>query len=113
MTEHSTQNSKHHNDTGERRKRQPPVETWVGAVTRPARDDLRPVQAAIVKPQPEQQNVGGDQQKYAQAARASAVPSAALTGVVAFANGVIIDFRDAIAAVALLHLDNDINQKKQ
>src|SRR5690349_4011795 len=44
---------------------------------------------------------------------ASAVPSASLVGVVAFANGVIIDFRDAVAAVALLHLDHDVDQKQQ
>src|SRR5207342_2403149 len=45
--------------------------------------------------------------------RASAMPRAALADAVAFANWVIIDFRDAIAAVAPLHLDNDINQEKQ
>src|SRR5437588_370262 len=44
---------------------------------------------------------------------ASAVPSASLVGVVAFANGVIIDFRDAVAAIPLLHLDDDIDQKQQ
>ena len=63
MPEDSTEQAEDHNDAGEGRQRKPAVEAWVGAVTGPARDDLRPVQAAVVKPEPEQQNVRGDQQE--------------------------------------------------
>ncbi len=63
MTEDSAEHSEHHNDAGERCQRQPAVESRVGAVTRPARGDLQPVESAVMQPQPEQQNVGGDQQK--------------------------------------------------
>ena len=41
------------------------------------------------------------------------MPCVALADVVAFANGVIVYFRDAIAAFALLHLDHDVNQQQQ
>ena len=41
------------------------------------------------------------------------MPNAALAGVLAFANRVIVDFRDPVVAVALLHLDDDVDQKEQ
>jgi len=57
VTEDRTEHAEHHNDAGERRQRQPAIEARVSAVTRPARGDLRPVEATVVNPQSEQQNI--------------------------------------------------------
>ncbi|WP_248890129.1 hypothetical protein [Bradyrhizobium japonicum] len=57
VPEDRAEQTKNHDHAGEGRQGQPAVETRVGAVTGPARGDLRPVQAAIVKPEPEQQHV--------------------------------------------------------
>jgi hypothetical protein len=57
VPEDGAEQAKDHDSAGEGRKRQPAVETWVGAVTGPACGDLRPVKAAVVKPEPQQQHV--------------------------------------------------------
>src|SRR6476620_9181631 len=54
VPEDSAEQAKDHNHAGQGRKRQPAVEPWVSAVMGPACGDFRPVQAAIVKPEPEQ-----------------------------------------------------------